>query len=102
MRKYRGPEATAGYIHNTLKNSSMAVSNMIGPIEKMALSDQPVKGLYFMAVNVPQSLTVTITSYMDQLRVAVGSEKGLIDPIKFRTCTEKAFSMIFDAAVKSK
>ncbi|KAL4573127.1 hypothetical protein LXL04_019922 [Taraxacum kok-saghyz] len=101
VRKYRGPEATAEYIHSTLKNSSMTVSNMIGPLEKMTLSNQPVKGLYFMVVNVPQSLTVTVMSYMDQLRVAVGSEKGFIDPVKFRTCTEKAFGMIFDAAVKS-
>lgn len=49
-----------------------------------------------------QSLTVTIMSYMDQLRVAVGTEKGLIDPVKFRLCTEKAFSMMFNAAVESK
>lgn len=47
-----------------------------------------------------QSLTVTIISYMDQLRVAVGAEKDFIDHVKFRTCTERAFSMIFDAAVK--
>ncbi|KAI3780640.1 hypothetical protein L2E82_10625 [Cichorium intybus] len=102
VRKYRGPEATAEYIHSTLKNSSMTVSNMIGPLEKMTLSNQPVKGLYFMVVNVPQSLTVTVMSYMDQLRVAVGTEKGLIDPVKFQTCTEKAYSMIFSAATKSK
>nr|XP_043612915.1 wax ester synthase/diacylglycerol acyltransferase 4-like [Erigeron canadensis] len=102
VRKYRGPEATAEYIHTTLKNSSMTVSNIIGPVEKMTLANQPVKGLYFMVVNVPQSLTVTIMSYMDQLRVAVGSEKGLIDPVKFRICIEKAFSMMFNAAVKSR
>lgn len=45
---------------------------------------------------------MTIMSYMDQLRVAVGSEKGLIDSVKFKKCTEKAFSMMFDAAVMSK
>ncbi|GJZ61700.1 O-acyltransferase WSD1-like protein [Tanacetum coccineum] len=101
VRKYRGPEATAEYIHSTLKNSSMGMSNMIGPLEKMALANQPVKGLYFMPVNLPLSLTVTIMSYMDQLRVAVGTEKGLIDPIKFSACTQKAFNMIFNAAVKS-
>ncbi|KAI3744955.1 hypothetical protein L1987_58054 [Smallanthus sonchifolius] len=102
VRKYRGPEATAEYIHNTLKNSSMTVSNMIGPVEKMTLANQPVKGLYFMVVNVPQSLTVTIMSYMDQLRVAVGTEKGLIDPAKFRKCIEKAFSIMYNAAVVAK
>ncbi|KAL7587197.1 hypothetical protein Lser_V15G40516 [Lactuca serriola] len=105
IRKYIGVEAAAQYVHNTLRNSSMAVTNMIGPVEKMTLSNQPVKGLYFMVVNspkAPQSLVVTVISYMDQLRVTIGTEIGLIDPMKFRTCTEKAFSMIFDAAVKSK
>ncbi|XP_076941112.1 wax ester synthase/diacylglycerol acyltransferase 4-like [Bidens hawaiensis] len=102
VRKYRGPEATAEYIHNTLKNSSMTVSNLIGPVEKMTLANQPVKGLYFMVVNVPQSLTVTVMSYMDQLRVAVGTEKGLIDPVKFKKCTEKAFSIMYNAAVLAK
>nr|GEV26538.1 O-acyltransferase WSD1-like [Tanacetum cinerariifolium] len=99
VRKYRGPEATAEYIHSTLKNSSMGMSNMIGPLEKMALANQPVKGLYFMPVNLPLSLTVTIMSYMDQLRVAVGTEKGLISPVKFSAHTQKAFNMIFNAAV---
>ncbi|KVI04342.1 O-acyltransferase, WSD1, C-terminal [Cynara cardunculus var. scolymus] len=102
VRRYRGPEATAEYIHSTLKNSSMTVSNMIGPLEKMTLANQPVKGLYFMVVNIPQSLTVTMMSYMDQLRVAVGTEKDLIDPVKFKNCTEQAFSMMFNVAVKSK
>ncbi|KAK9075489.1 hypothetical protein SSX86_003813 [Deinandra increscens subsp. villosa] len=102
VRKYRGPEATAEYIHNTLKNSSMTVSNMIGPLEKMTLTNQPIKGLYFMVVNIPQSLTVTIMSYMDQLRVAVGTEKGLIDQAKFRKCTEKAFTIMYNAAVVDK
>ncbi|XP_071717664.1 wax ester synthase/diacylglycerol acyltransferase 4-like [Rutidosis leptorrhynchoides] len=102
LRKYRGPEATAKYINSSLKNSSMAVTNLIGPLEKMALVDQPVKGLYFMVLNSPQSLTVTVMSYMDQLRVAVGTERGLIDSEKFRICIEKAFSMMFNAAAESK
>ncbi|KAI7756723.1 hypothetical protein M8C21_030646, partial [Ambrosia artemisiifolia] len=102
VRKYRGPEATAEYIHQTLLNSSMTVSNMIGPVEKMTLANQPVKGLYFMVVNVPQSLTVTIMSYMDQLRVAVGTEKGLIDPAKFRKCIEKAFNITYNTAIMAK
>ena len=49
-----------------------------------------------------QSLTITVMSYMDQLRVAVGTEKGLIDPVKFKRCTEQAFSMMFNVAIKSK
>ncbi|KAI7756724.1 hypothetical protein M8C21_030647 [Ambrosia artemisiifolia] len=102
VRKYIGPEATAKYIHNTLKNSSMSVSNMIGPVEKMTLANQPVKGLYFMVVNGPQSLTVTIMSYMDQLKVAFGTDKGHIDQENFRKYIEKAFSIMYNTAVVAK
>ena len=32
----------------------MTISNVIGPVERMALADHPVKSLYFMVVGVPQ------------------------------------------------
>ncbi|KAJ0111186.1 O-acyltransferase WSD1-like isoform X1 [Pistacia vera] len=98
LRRFRGPEVTAKYIHSTLRNSSMTVSNLIGPVEEMALANHPVKGLYFMVVGVPQSLTVTLISYMGKLRVAVGTEKGFIDHHKFKSCIENAFELILKGA----
>lgn len=35
---------------------------------------------------------------MGRLRVAVGTEKGFMDPQRFKSCMEKAFEMIFKAA----
>ncbi|CAH9099239.1 unnamed protein product [Cuscuta epithymum] len=98
LRQHKGPEATAKYVHNTLKNSSMTISNLIGPIQKLALANQPVKGIYFMVVGVPQSLTITILSYMRMLRIAVGTERGLFDPEKYKDCVQRAFRMISEAA----
>lgn len=99
MRKFRGPENTAQYIHSTLQNASMTISNMIGPSEKIALANHPCKGMYFMVVAVPQSLTITMVSYMDKMRVAVGAEKGYINHQLFNACLEKAFERIFKAAM---
>ncbi|KAK1405308.1 hypothetical protein POM88_004913 [Heracleum sosnowskyi] len=101
VRKYRGPEATAQYIRSTLKNSSMTVSNMIGPLERMSLANHPVKGFYFMVVGVPQVHTITMVSYMNVVRIAVGTEKGLMDPQKYKSSAESAFDMIYKAIVKS-
>ncbi|XP_052206302.1 wax ester synthase/diacylglycerol acyltransferase 4-like isoform X2 [Diospyros lotus] len=101
LRRYMGPEAVAQHIHNTLKNSSMTISNMIGPVEQLALSNHPCAGIYFMVVGVPQSLTITMVSYMGNLRVAVGTEKGYVDSQKFQSSIQKAFEMMFKAAVKS-
>lgn len=34
-------------IYNTIGNSSVLISNMVGPVEKMTLGNHPVNGLYF-------------------------------------------------------
>ncbi|GAV80595.1 WES_acyltransf domain-containing protein/DUF1298 domain-containing protein [Cephalotus follicularis] len=98
VKKFRGPEVTARFIHRTLKNSSMTLSNIIGPVEEMALDNHPIKGLYFMVVGVPQSLTITMLSYMGNLRVAIGTEKGFIEPQKFKACIEIAYQKMLKAA----
>ncbi|KAK2366224.1 O-acyltransferase WSD1 [Trifolium repens] len=54
VKKLRGPEATARFVYNTLRNSSTTISNIIGPVEQMALANHPVKGLYFMVVGPPE------------------------------------------------
>ncbi|GAB4832003.1 hypothetical protein Ancab_006020 [Ancistrocladus abbreviatus] len=104
IRKYRGSEAAAKFIHKTLKNSSIGLSNSIAPVEQMALANQPVKGLYFMVVGVscaPQSIAITAVSYMQNLRIAMGVEKGFLDLQKFKMCLENAFQLMLEAASKS-
>ncbi|KAG9129078.1 hypothetical protein Leryth_019814 [Lithospermum erythrorhizon] len=101
LRRIRGPEATAEYIHGTLKNSSMAISNMMGPVDQMAFATHPIKGLYFFVAGAPQSLAVLIMTYMGHLRVAIAMEKDFIDPRKFNSCMDKAFQMIHNEAVNS-
>lgn len=99
VKRIRGPEAASKYIYDTLKSTSMCITNMVGPEEKMALADYPLKGLYFMPVGCPQSLMISIMSYNGELRVGVGAEKGYIDLDKFKSCIQKAFEIIHQAAV---
>ncbi|KAI3948612.1 hypothetical protein MKW92_011232 [Papaver armeniacum] len=98
MRKLRGSEETSKHIRGVIWKTSLAISNLIGPVEKMSLAKYPLKGLYFMVVNIPQSLMVTIVSYMGKLRITIGSEKELIDQKLFNTCMEKAFERIYKAS----
>lgn len=98
MKKLKGPEAASRYIHRALKNSSMSISNMIGPEEQVALANHPIKGLYHMVAGAPQNLTVTILSYMGNLRVSIGIEKDFLDCKKLKLCMENAFEMILKAA----
>ncbi|CAB4273392.1 unnamed protein product [Prunus armeniaca] len=97
VKKISGYEGASRYMHSRLKNSSFMISNMIGPTEQMALADHPVRGVYFMVLGIPQDLIVTVVSYMGKLRIAFGTQKGLIDPEKFKACMENAFKMILEA-----
>ncbi|XP_072960892.1 wax ester synthase/diacylglycerol acyltransferase 4-like [Typha angustifolia] len=99
MRQIKGPEATAKYIHATLKKTSMTISNLTGPMEKMAMANHPVKSFHFMVVGVPQSLTISVVSYMGKLKVAVGAEKGYINSQLFTSYMEKSFQRIYEATL---
>ncbi|KDP24112.1 hypothetical protein JCGZ_25769 [Jatropha curcas] len=101
VNKFRGPEAVSKYLRNTLKNSSTGLTNLIGPMEQMALANHPIKGFYFVVTNAPQSLMAGIVSYMGKLRVAALVEKDFIDQQKYKSCIENAFEMIFKAACEA-
>ncbi|CAN1351392.1 Wax ester synthase/diacylglycerol acyltransferase 4 [Linum perenne] len=92
--KLKGSEAAATYVYLAVKNTSMAITNMIGPTEKMTLADHHVKGIYFLIAGNPQNLTVTMVSYMGQMRVTIGAEKGFIDPNKLKSCIQSAFDLL--------
>ncbi|KAM7498102.1 hypothetical protein LguiA_022516 [Lonicera macranthoides] len=101
MRRLVGPQVASKYIHSTLKHASIAVSHVIGPDDRMALDNHPVKGLYFYVAGDPQSLVLTIISYAGSLRIAILVERGFIDAEKFKSCIENAFDMVHKATFRS-
>ncbi|GLU06408.1 hypothetical protein SLE2022_234470 [Rubroshorea leprosula] len=101
IRKVRGYEAVAKLIYRTIKNSSMGISNIIGPMEQVAFENQTIKGMYFIVVGVPQSLSIGILSYNESLRLAVTAEKNFIDAQKFKASVVNAFEIMFKAACKN-
>ncbi|KAH0983390.1 hypothetical protein GBA52_010567 [Prunus armeniaca] len=94
VNKFGSHEASSRYIHRTLKNSSMVISNMIGPVEQMSLANHPIKGFYFLVPGLPQGFDITIVSYMGKVRLAFKMEKGIIDPQKLKSCMENALDII--------
>ncbi|KAF7822975.1 O-acyltransferase WSD1-like [Senna tora] len=98
VNKLRGAEVAARYVHDTVKNSSASISNVVGPIEQVSVGNHPLKGLYFLHVGFPESLTITIMSYIENIRVAFGVESGFIDVHKFKSCIQKSLQIILKAA----
>ncbi|KAJ6316093.1 hypothetical protein OIU78_019386 [Salix suchowensis] len=91
VKKLKGHEVATQCIHKTVLNTSMLITNMIGPVEKMTFANHPNKDMYFFLADNTQSLNITIVSYMDNLRVIVGAKKGFIDVQKLKSCIEEAF-----------
>ncbi|XP_030533939.1 wax ester synthase/diacylglycerol acyltransferase 7-like [Rhodamnia argentea] len=98
MKKCRNPEAVARHINRTLRNSSMTIFNVIGPMEKLSLANHPVKAMYFTVIGTPESLQVTMISYAGNLRVVVRAEQGLIDSELYNRSLLDAFDMILHDA----
>ncbi|XP_058735223.1 wax ester synthase/diacylglycerol acyltransferase 4-like [Vicia villosa] len=98
--KLRGPEAVAKGIYNTIGNSSVVISNMVGPVEKMALANHPVNGLYFTMTCGPEDVNITIMSYVKILRLTMKTLKGFINEHKLKFCMEKAFEVIFKESME--
>ena len=42
------------YIHGTLENTSMGITNLMGPMEQLAVAGNPINGLYFVVTGAPQ------------------------------------------------
>ncbi|XP_031481945.1 wax ester synthase/diacylglycerol acyltransferase 4-like isoform X2 [Nymphaea colorata] len=89
--------AAAEHIHSTLVNTSFCLTNVIGPLEKISMAGCPVKCFYSMPTHTPQSLTISVLSYMGKLRLSVGGEQGFLDSEAMTGCFEEAFAKIFDA-----
>ncbi|CAN1160916.1 Wax ester synthase/diacylglycerol acyltransferase 4 [Linum perenne] len=98
LRTLRGPKAVSKYLYDTMKNSSFGITNVIGPVERMALANHPIKGLYFAVPGAPQSMGVAVMSYVDQLRVAIRVEKDFVDSQNLKSCVEESFAKIFESA----
>jgi len=47
-------QAVAKRIRGTLTKSSAVISNLVGPVQQMALANHPVKGLYFTLAGGPE------------------------------------------------
>ncbi|KAL5714220.1 hypothetical protein ACHQM5_016211 [Ranunculus cassubicifolius] len=94
MDRIRGSEAVSKYLHSVLKNTSFTISNLVGPMEKLAIADHPISNIYFTVTGAPQSLIFLVMSYNGQLTIAVSVEKGFIDSQLLGSCMNEAFKKI--------
>lgn len=98
LARLRGPQAISRYLYNNIANTTMAISNMIGPMEKIAMDGNPIKSFSFFVSGAPQSLSVFIVSYMGTVKMEVMAQKAYIDANALSQCFMEAFGEIKKAA----
>eukprot|EP01018_Ginkgo_biloba_P011023 Gb_40539 [translate_table: standard] len=99
IARFKGPQASSKYMYNTIANTTLAISNMVGPMEKMAMAGNPIKSFFFSVSGAPQTLSVMITSYNGSLRMQVMATKAYIDADILSKCFAEAFEEIKEASV---
>lgn len=98
----KGPHAISRLLFNTVGNTSMMISNMIGPVEKVAIDGNPLKSFSFFVSGGPISLYVSILSYMEDLKIQVIGPKALIDVNMLCQCFTEAFEEMKEASIHRK
>ncbi|XP_057845428.2 wax ester synthase/diacylglycerol acyltransferase 11 [Cryptomeria japonica] len=98
LLSYLGREASAKCFYKTMTNATLTVSNLTGPMEKMALNEIPVKNMFFSVSGLPQTLLLTMVSYMGKLRLDVIGVKGYVDCDSLAKCFGECFEEIKEAS----
>ncbi|GLJ32861.1 hypothetical protein SUGI_0661910 [Cryptomeria japonica] len=91
-------QASAKCFYKTMTNATLTLSNLTGPIEKMALNEIPVKNMFFSVSGLPQTLLLTMVSYMGKLRLDVIGVKGYVDCDSLAKCFGECFEEIKEAS----
>ncbi|KAI9118758.1 hypothetical protein K1719_010203 [Acacia pycnantha] len=97
--KLKGYEAVAKHIHGVVAKSSVIITSLIGPSQQMSLANHPIKGFYFTVAGGPESLMISMMSYMGIVRVTLNTDKYFIDEHKLRSQIKRAFQIILKAVL---
>ncbi|XP_059068923.1 wax ester synthase/diacylglycerol acyltransferase 2-like [Cryptomeria japonica] len=97
LLSYLGRRASARGMYNTLANTTLALSNMIGPTDKIAINQIPVKSISFSVSGIPQTLLLTVVSYMGSVRLEVIGTKGYVNSATLAKCFTECFEEMKEA-----
>ncbi|KAH9308087.1 hypothetical protein KI387_035998 [Taxus chinensis] len=98
--RLKGAQVLAKYAYNTIASTTMAISNMVGPMEKIAIDDNILNRFSFFVSGAPQTLSVHILSYANTITLQVIAQKSYIDVDMLSNLLKEAFEEIKEASIK--
>ncbi|CAL9072986.1 unnamed protein product [Musa acuminata var. zebrina] len=76
-----GIKAAAALCRRVLSNTTLSISNMIGPVEEIVFYDHPLVYLALSVFGHPQALTVHFQSYVNTMKIVLTVDEAVIpDP----------------------
>uniref|UniRef100_A0A2P2IUP9 O-acyltransferase WSD1 C-terminal domain-containing protein n=1 Tax=Rhizophora mucronata TaxID=61149 RepID=A0A2P2IUP9_RHIMU len=100
VEKTLGPQVAAAIAHKTLLNTTLALSNMVGPLEEISLYGHPMAYLAPSVYGHPQAVTVHFQSYCNKMTIALAADPEVIpDPHSLLDGLEESLNAMRKALV---
>ncbi|CAI0541803.1 unnamed protein product [Linum tenue] len=96
-----GVKATVGIFHKILSNTTLAFSNVVGPVEEISLYGHPIAYIAPSVYGHPHALTIHFQSYCNTITISLAVDPGLIpDPHVLCDDLEDSLKAIKEAVVQ--
>ncbi|GMN44405.1 hypothetical protein TIFTF001_013604 [Ficus carica] len=101
LQKVVGDELTAATARRAISNTTLAFSNMIGPLEEVSFYGHQIAYLAPSVYGHPHALTIHFQSYVDKMTIVLAVDPNVIsDPQCLFDDFEESLKLIREAVVK--
>lgn len=99
--KLFGAKASAAIARRVISNTTLAFSNVVGPLEEISFYGHPVAFIAPSVYGSPHALTIHFQSYCKKMTIVLAVDPDVIpDPHKLCDDLEKSLEIIKDSVVK--
>ncbi|XP_050236444.1 wax ester synthase/diacylglycerol acyltransferase 11-like isoform X4 [Mercurialis annua] len=95
-----GAEVASAVAHRFISNTTMALSNVVGPIEEISFYGHPIQFLATTVYGHPHALTIHYQSYFNKMTIVVAVDPDVIpNPHKLCDHLEESLNIIKNAVL---
>ncbi|KAJ4848392.1 hypothetical protein Tsubulata_032813, partial [Turnera subulata] len=99
--KLFGTKVTAAILHKVLSNTTLAFSNVVGPVEEISFFGHPIAFLSPTVYGNPQALTIHFQSYSNKMIIVLAVDPDVIpDPHILCDDIQESLQTIKDAVLR--
>ncbi|KAM4076148.1 hypothetical protein ACJW30_12G041100 [Castanea mollissima] len=101
LRATAGIQAAAALTHTVFTNTTVAFSNVCGPLEEISFFGHSIAFLAPSIYGFPHAITIHCQSYADKMTIILAADPNVVpDPHRLLDDLEESLQLIKDAALK--